>query len=108
MADRESDDGDPNGAMTVVTDGPYGTLSSCLIALPAVGMPVMKFADGRPGEAPFEQIPLQAPRVVMRIAEQSAGTSRARRKIVMARGGARAAGQWISHAEQRAIATNGA
>ena len=62
LADRESDDGDPNGAMTVVTDGPYGTLSSCLIALPAVGMPVMKFADGRPGEAPFEPIPLHAPR----------------------------------------------
>jgi hypothetical protein len=62
LADRESDDGDPNGAMTVVTDGPYGTLSSCLIALPAVGMPVMKFADGRPGEAPFEQVPLHAPR----------------------------------------------
>ena len=62
LADRESDDGDPNGAMTVVSDGPYGTLSSCLIALPAVGMAVMKFADGRPGEAPFEPIPLHAPR----------------------------------------------
>jgi hypothetical protein len=62
LAARESDDGDPSGAMTVVTDGPYGTLSSCLIALPAVGTPVMKFADGRPGEAPFEQIHLQVPR----------------------------------------------
>ena len=54
LADRATDDGDPTGAMTVVTDGPYGTLSSCLIALPAVGMPVMKFAEGRPGEAPIE------------------------------------------------------
>jgi hypothetical protein len=62
LAARESDDGDPSGAMTVVSDGPYGTLSSCLIALPAVGTPLMKFADGRPGEAPFEQIPLQVSR----------------------------------------------
>jgi hypothetical protein len=62
LADRETEDGDPSGAMTVVTDGAYGTLSSCLIALPAAGMPVMKFADGRPGEAPFEQIPLRVPR----------------------------------------------
>jgi hypothetical protein len=62
LAARESDDGDPSGAMTVITDGPYGTLSSCLIALPAVGLPVMKFADGRPGEAPFELVPLLTPR----------------------------------------------
>jgi hypothetical protein len=62
LAARETEDGDPSGAMTVVTDGPYGTLSSCLIALPAAGMPVMKFADGRPGEAPFEQIPLRVSR----------------------------------------------
>jgi Transport and Golgi organisation 2 len=62
LAARETEDGDPSGSMTVVTDGPYGTLSSCLIALPAAGMPVMKFADGRPGEAPFEQIPLRVPR----------------------------------------------
>jgi hypothetical protein len=61
LAARESD-GDASGAMTVITDGPYGTLSSCLIALPAVGMPVMKFADGRPGEAPFESVPLLTPR----------------------------------------------
>ena len=52
LADRAGDDGDPNGAMTVVTDGAYGTVSSCLIALPAVGTPVMKFADGRPGRRP--------------------------------------------------------
>jgi hypothetical protein len=57
LADRHSDDGDPHGAMTVVTDGPYGTLSSCLIALPAVGAPVMKFADGRPDQVRFEPVP---------------------------------------------------
>jgi hypothetical protein len=62
LAARETEDGDPSGGMTVVTDGPYGTISSCLIALPVAGMPVMKFADGRPGEAPFEQIPLRVPR----------------------------------------------
>ncbi len=62
LAARETEDGAPSGAMTVVTDGPYGTLSSCLIALPEVGLPIMKFADGRPGEAPFERISLRVPR----------------------------------------------
>jgi hypothetical protein len=62
LADRDSDDGDPSGAMTVVTDGDYGTLSSCLIALPAVGAPVMKFADGRPDQVGFERIPLRVMR----------------------------------------------
>jgi hypothetical protein len=62
LADRESDDDDPHGAMTVVTDGPYGTLSSCLIALPARGAPIMKFADGRPDQASFEPIPLRPSR----------------------------------------------
>jgi hypothetical protein len=59
---RDSDDGDPSGAMTVVSDGPYGTLSSCLIALPATGTPVMKFADRRPDQARFEHVPLRASR----------------------------------------------
>ena len=62
LADRDSDDGDPSNAMTIVTDGLYGTLSSCLIALPAVGRPVMKFADGRPDQAPFESVPLPVSR----------------------------------------------
>jgi hypothetical protein len=59
LADRDSADGDPSGAMTIVTDGLYGTLSSCLIALPAVGTPVMKFADGRPDQVRFEPVPLR-------------------------------------------------
>ena len=59
LAERDSDDGDPHGAMTVVTDGAYGTLSSCLVALPARGAPIMKFADGRPDQVPFEPIPLR-------------------------------------------------
>jgi Transport and Golgi organisation 2 len=62
LADRDSDDGDPHGAMTVVTDGPYGTLSSCLIALPGRGTPIMKCADGRPDQVPFEPIPLRRAR----------------------------------------------
>jgi hypothetical protein len=62
LADRGSDDGDPSGAMTIVTEGLYGTLSSCLIALPLVGAPVMKFADGRPDQVPFERIPLRTTR----------------------------------------------
>jgi Transport and Golgi organisation 2 len=59
LASRESPDGDPHGAMTVVTDGPYGTVSSCLIGIPAQGIPVMKFADGRPDEVPFAPVALQ-------------------------------------------------
>jgi hypothetical protein len=62
LADRGSDDGDPHGAMTVVTDGAYGTLSSCLIALPARGTPLMKFADGRPDQARFKPIQLRPSR----------------------------------------------
>jgi transport and Golgi organization protein 2 len=62
LADQGSDDGDSRGAMTIVTEGLYGTLSSCLIALPLVGAPVMKFADGRPDQVPFERIPLRGSR----------------------------------------------
>ena len=61
LADRNRE-GDPSDAMTVVTDGDYGTLSSCLIALPAVGVPVMKFANGRPDHVGFERVPLRVPR----------------------------------------------
>ena len=45
------------GAMTIVTDSGYGTMSSSLIALPApntAGLkPVYFFAAGRPGEADY-------------------------------------------------------
>jgi hypothetical protein len=47
----------PGGAMTVVTDTGFGTVSSSLIALPAADRagcrPVWLFAAGRPDEAPF-------------------------------------------------------
>jgi hypothetical protein len=58
LAARERPDGDPHAAMTVVTDGDYGTVSSCLIGISARGVPVMKFAAGRPDEAPFAPVAL--------------------------------------------------
>ncbi|MBI4184180.1 MAG: NRDE family protein [Proteobacteria bacterium] len=61
LASREHapEDG-PRGAMTVVTEGGYGTVSSSLIALPApgAGRPVWRFAAGRPGEAPYRPVDL--------------------------------------------------
>jgi hypothetical protein len=58
LATRSSPDGDPRNAMSVVTDGDYGTVSSCLIGLPAHGAPVMKFADGNPDRTSYTPIPL--------------------------------------------------
>ena len=52
----------PGEAMTVITDTPFGTLSSSLIALPAadrIGVrPKLLFAAGQPGEAAHEKIDL--------------------------------------------------
>ncbi|MGE5537848.1 MAG: NRDE family protein [Gemmatimonas sp.] len=51
----------PRAAMNIVTDGPFGTVSSSLIALPQPGTdlkPVWRFAAGRPGQAPYEDVPL--------------------------------------------------
>ncbi len=53
LADRSGPDGDPRNAMAIVTEGDYGTVCSSLVALPAAGRPVMKFAAGLPGEAAF-------------------------------------------------------
>jgi uncharacterized protein with NRDE domain len=48
------------GAMTVVTDTGYGTVSSSLVALPAPNMtgikPVYLFSAGRPGETDFVSV----------------------------------------------------
>ena len=53
-------DAGPGGAMTVVTAGGFGTVSSSLIALPAPGdphrRPIWLFAAGRPGEAPYRPV----------------------------------------------------
>ncbi len=55
-------DAGPRGAMCVVTDTGFGTTSSALIALPAVGYPeiapIWRFAPGRPGEVPWHDIDL--------------------------------------------------
>ena len=42
--------------MTIVTDGDYGTVCSSLVALPASGQPIMKFAGGPPGETSFAPV----------------------------------------------------
>ncbi len=50
----------PMGDMCVVTDVGFGTLSSSLIALPALHLPdakpIWRFAAGRPDEAPYELV----------------------------------------------------
>jgi uncharacterized protein with NRDE domain len=63
LAAREhASDADSREAMAIVTDFGFGTLSSSLIALPAMNAstrkPVWRFADGRPGESPWRPIDL--------------------------------------------------
>lgn len=63
LASRESDAGTAReGAMNVVTDVGFGTVSSVCAALPARGRfgikPRLRFAAGRPDVAPFEEVPL--------------------------------------------------
>jgi len=66
MASREREpDAGPRGAMTIVTDGAaegaFGTVSGSLLALPEPGPTnklVWRFCPGRPGEAPFADVPL--------------------------------------------------
>jgi hypothetical protein len=63
LASRESDgEAAPEGAMNVVTDAGFGTVSSLLLALPARGRfgvkPRFRFAAGRPDAAPFTDVPL--------------------------------------------------
>lgn len=57
MASRQTAT-DAFGAMTIVSDGGFGTLSSSLIALPGPGAPdpkgLWRFAAGRPGETDYE------------------------------------------------------
>ena len=61
LASREGDaQAGPRGAMTVVTDSGFGTVSSALLALPSPGqaVPRLRFAAARPDQAPFEEVPL--------------------------------------------------
>lgn len=60
--ERPAGEEDPNGAMHVVTDWGFGTVSSSLIALPAAGdperRPVWRFALTWPERRPYECVPL--------------------------------------------------
>jgi uncharacterized protein with NRDE domain len=62
VASREQDpDAGPRGAMRIVTDGAFGTVSGSLIALPEMGStkrPVWRFSAGAPGVAPYTDVPL--------------------------------------------------
>ena len=66
LASRHSDpDAGPSGAMCIVTDYGYGTVSSSLIALASPEASIQRgvqdiwmFANGRPGDAAYEPIPL--------------------------------------------------
>ena len=66
MASRDFDPtAGPRGALTIVTDGLYGTVSSSLIALPEFvpttlaatpRKPIWLFAAGRPGQTPYKPV----------------------------------------------------
>jgi len=58
LGQRAAPGEDPGDAMNIVTDGDFGTVCSSLVALPAFGAPVMRFAAGRPDEVPFETVML--------------------------------------------------
>ena len=49
---------EPGDAMTIETEGDFGTVCSSLVALPAFGAPIMRFAAGAPDRAPFETVEL--------------------------------------------------
>ena len=49
---------DPIDAMTIVTEGDFGTVCSSLVALPAFGPAIMKFAAGPPDRTPFAPVAL--------------------------------------------------
>ncbi len=66
LASRLHDpDAGPRGALCVLTDTGFGTVSSSLIALPSVDragvVPVWRFAAGRPGEVPYRPVDLHRP-----------------------------------------------
>ena len=57
---REDSEGEERGAMTIVTDRGFATVSSSLMALPAPGRQGVKpqwlFAPGRPDKTPYEPV----------------------------------------------------
>lgn len=61
LADRSFEpDAGPGEAMAITSDRGFGTLSSTLIALPAMGRdgarPIMRFCAARPGERRYESV----------------------------------------------------
>ncbi len=63
LASREGEpDAGPHGAMNIVTDTGFGTLSSSLIALPALSTtgtkPLWRFADGHPDSIRYYNVTL--------------------------------------------------
>lgn len=58
LGSRETPDGNPRSAMNVTGAGTFGTVCSHLLAMPATGDPVMRFAAGHPDEALFERVDL--------------------------------------------------
>ena len=56
LASTETADGDRRNAMTILTDGDYGTVCASLIALPDEGPPRVWFAAGPPVAARFEPV----------------------------------------------------
>ena len=55
LGDRHSPDGHPKSAINVTEAGSFTTVCSQLLAIPAIGEPVMQFAAGRPDEAPLSR-----------------------------------------------------
>ena len=58
LGSREAPDGDSKNAMNVTSAGAFTTVCSHLLALPAIGEPILRFAAGRPDETNFEPIDL--------------------------------------------------
>jgi len=58
LGQRAAPGEEPGDAMNIVTNGDFGTVCSSLVALPAFGAPIMKFAAGRPDEVEFETVAL--------------------------------------------------
>lgn len=60
---RHDPDAGPGGAMRVITDTGFGTVSSSLLALPAEGrdaQPIWLFAAGPPGVVPFAPVSMES------------------------------------------------
>jgi hypothetical protein len=62
LSDQESDVAEPTGAMNFATAAGFGTVSSTLIALPAIGRrgvrPALRFAGWRPEASPWGDVPV--------------------------------------------------